>query len=117
MAQSLAELVDEITLDAGDIYEQLSGFLQVFSDEVTVPALGTVLHFPVEVTGFGFEGDERRGLVAQCRHEGGAGAASLVDVRFERHSVAGWLHAAYRTWLGLKPFPALRPSNWSWPST
>jgi hypothetical protein len=79
MAQSLAELVDEITLDAYDIYEQLSGFLQVFSDEVTVPALGPVLHFPVEVTGFGFEGDAR--------------------------------------WLGLKPFPALRPSNWSWPST
>jgi hypothetical protein len=26
MAQSLGELVDEITLDAYDIYEQLSGF-------------------------------------------------------------------------------------------
>jgi hypothetical protein len=117
MAQSLAELIDEITLDAYDLYEQLSGFLQVFSDEVTVPARGTVLHFPVEVTGFDFEGDERRGLVARCRHDGSAGTVSLVDVRFERRSVAGWLHAAYRTWLGLPPFPALRPSKWSWPST
>ena len=116
MGQSLVVLIDEITLDAYDLYEQLSGFLQVFSDEVTVPALRTVLHVPVEVTGFDFEGDERRGLVAQCRHDGGAGTVSLVDVRFEPHSVAGWLHAAYRTWLGLPSFPARRPSDWSWPS-
>ena len=117
MAQSLAKLIDEITLDAYDLYEQLSGFLQVFSDEVTVPAPGAVLDFPVDVTGFDFEGDERRGLVAQCQHDECAGTVSLVDVRFEPCSVAGWLHAAYRTWLGLPPFPALRPSGWSWPST
>jgi hypothetical protein len=117
MPQDVEQLIDEITLDAYDLYEQLSGFLQAFSDEVTVPALGTVVHFPVEVTGFDLEGEERRGLVAQCRHEGGAGAVSRVDVRFERHSVAGWLHAAYRTWLGLPSFPARRPSDWSWPST
>ena len=117
MAQDLEQLIDEITLDAYDLYEQLSGFLQVFSDEVTVPALGTVVHFPVEVTGFDFEGDERRGLVAQCRHDGGGGSVSLVDVRFEPNSVAGWLHAAYRTWLGLPSFPARRPPDWSWPTT
>jgi hypothetical protein len=83
MPQDFEQLIDEITLDAYDVYEQLSGFLQVFSDEVTVPALATVLDFPVEVTGFDFEGDERRGLVAQCRHDGDAGTVSLVDVRFE----------------------------------
>jgi hypothetical protein len=117
MAQSLAELIDEITLDAYDLCEQLSGFLQVFVDEVTVPVPGAVLDIPVEITGFDFEGDERRGLVAQCQHEGGTGTVSLVDVRFEPHSVAGWLHAAYRTWLGLPPFFARRPSDWSWPPT
>ncbi len=117
MAQDLEQLIDEITLDAYDLYEQLSGFLQVFSDEVTVPALGTVVHFPVELTGFDFEGDERRGLGAQSRPDGGGGSVSLVDVRFEPNSVAGWLHAAYRTWLGLPSFPGRRPSDWSWPST
>jgi hypothetical protein len=117
MAQTLAELIAEITLDAYDLYEQLSGLLQVFSDEVTVPASGAVLDFPVEVTGFDFEGDERRGLVAQCEHGRVVGAVSLVDVRFEPHSVAGWLHATYRSWLGRPPFPALRPSDWSCPST
>jgi hypothetical protein len=63
------------------------------------------------------EGDERRGLVAECRHEGGRGTLSLADVRFEQGSVAGWLHAAYRTWLGLPPFPARRPRNWTWSAT
>jgi len=41
--QSLAKLIDEITVDAYDTDEQLSGFLQVFQDEVTVPASATVL--------------------------------------------------------------------------
>jgi hypothetical protein len=66
-----------------------------------------------EVTGIDFEGDGRRGLVAQCRHDGGAGSVSLVDVCFEPHTVAGWLHAAYRTWLGFPSFPACRPSDWT----
>jgi hypothetical protein len=116
MPQDLGQLIDEITLDAYDLYDQLSGFLQVFSDEVCVPTPGTMLEFPVEVIGFDFEGDERRDLVAQCRHDGGAGTASLFDVRFEPHSVAGWLHAAYRTWLGLPSFPARRPPGWTWPA-
>jgi hypothetical protein len=64
MAQDLEQLIDEITVDAYGLDEQLTGFLQVFVDEVTIPAPGTVLDFPVEITGFDFEGDERHGLVA-----------------------------------------------------
>jgi hypothetical protein len=117
MTQPLDQLIDEITVDADDLGEQLSGFLQVFQDELTLPVPAAVLGIPVEVTGFDLEGDERRGLVAECRHEGGRGRLSLADVRFEQGSVAGWLHAAYRTWLGLPPFPARRPRNWTWPAT
>lgn len=115
MAQSLAQLIDEITVDAHDTDEQLSGFLQVFQDEVTVPVGATVLGMTVEVTSFELEGDERRGLVARCRHQGTKDAVSLADVHFESISVAGWLHAAYRTWLCLPPFPAESPSGWAWP--
>jgi hypothetical protein len=113
--QSLAKLIDEITVDAYDTDEQLSGFLQVFQDEVTVPASATVLGMAIEVAGFDMEGDERRGLVARCRHRGAAGTIALADVHFEPDSVAGWLHAAYRTWLCLPPFPARRPPDWVWP--
>jgi hypothetical protein len=115
--QSLTQLIDEITVDAYDTDEQLSGFLQVFQDEVTAPVSATVLGMTVEVTRFDLEGDERRGLVARCRHQGTAGTLSLADVRFEPKSVAGWLHAAYRTWLCLAPFPARRPPGWTWPES
>jgi hypothetical protein len=113
---AIQALIDEITVDAHDVDEQLMGFLQVFMDEVPLPAPATLLGVVIEVTGFDSEGDERRGLVAKCRQRDGAGTVSLADVRFEPASIAGWLHAAYRTWLCLPPFPARRPANWSWPS-
>ncbi len=115
MAQSLAQLIDEITVDAYDTDEQMSGFLQVLQDEVAVPVAATVLGMAVEVTGFDQEGDERRGLVAHCRHQELTDVLSLADVHFEPNSVAGWLHAAYRTWLFLPPFPSRQPPGWTWP--
>lgn len=115
MPKSVAQLIDEITVDAYDTDEQLSGFLQVFQDEVTVPASATMLGTAIEVVGFDREGDERRGLVARCRRRGVTGTIALADVHFEPGSVAGWLHAAYRTWLCLPAFPARRPRDWSWP--
>lgn len=115
MVQSLARLIEEITVDAYDTDEQMSGFLQVFQDEVAVPVAATVLGVAVEVTGFDLEGDERRGLVAHCRHQETEDALSLADVHFGPNTVAGWLHTAYRTWLCLPPFPTERPSGWAWP--
>ncbi|MDQ1358209.1 MAG: hypothetical protein QOG44_2582 [Acidimicrobiaceae bacterium] len=115
MAQSLAQLIDQITVDANDTEEQLSGFLQVFQDEIVTPAAATVLGVAVEVISFDLEGDERRGLVALCRHHEDVGTVAIADVHFEPDSVAGWLHAAYRTWLGLPQFPACRPPEWAWP--
>ncbi len=81
-----------------------------------MPCPATVLDLPVEVLAFDVEGDERRGLVARCgRDAKRVGVVSLADVRFEPGSVAAWLHAAHRGWLGLAPFPARRPAGWSWP--
>jgi hypothetical protein len=39
MARSLAQLIDDITVDAHDTDEQLLGFLHVFRDEVTPRSL------------------------------------------------------------------------------
>ena len=69
MVQSLARLIEEVTVDAYDTDEQMSGFLQVFQDEVAAAVAATVLGVAVEVTGFDLGGgDERRGLVACLRH-------------------------------------------------
>ena len=112
MTQYLGELIREITIDANDVDEQLLEFLQTLQDEVALPVPALVLGIAVNVVGFNLEGDDRRGLVALCRRAGEGGTLSLADVRFETGSVAAWLHAAYRTCLGLPPFPVRQPPNW-----
>lgn len=115
--QSLDELIEFVTVDTYGVDEQLTAILVSFGDEVTLPCSGTVLDIDVEVIGFGIEGDERRGLVARCRRAGGRpGVVALADVRFESGTVAAWLHAAFRAWLGLETFPARRPVQWSLPA-
>lgn len=114
--QSLGELIESVTLDAYGVDEELTAFLTVFGDAVKLPCPAKILDIDVEVLVFDFEGDERRGLVARCQRAGGRPAVvGLADVRFGRDTVAAWLHAAFRTWLGLKAFPARRPASWSWP--
>lgn len=52
MAHSLAQLIDETTVDSYDTDEQLSAFLPVFQGELTVPVDATVLGMAAEVTDF-----------------------------------------------------------------
>jgi hypothetical protein len=40
---------------------------------------------------------------------------ALADIVFPDGTVAAWLHAAYRCYLGLKPFPATAPAGWVFP--
>jgi hypothetical protein len=114
--QSLSELVDSIVVDAYGTDEQLMAFLTVFDDEVDLPCAAQILGVEIEVVAFDLEGDERRGLVVRCCRNGGAtDVVSLADVRFEFGTIAAWLHAAFRAWLGLKTFSARRPEGWVWP--
>lgn len=114
--QSLSQLVESITVDAYGAYEQLVAFLTVFEEEVSLPCAAKILGVDLEVRAFDLEGDERRGLVASCRSPGGSsGVVALADVCFEPGTVAAWIHAGFRTRLGLRAFPARRPAGWSWP--
>lgn len=114
--QSLSQLVESIMVDAYGTDEQLTAFLTVFEEEVDLPCDAEILGVDIEVLAFDLQGDERRGLIVRCRRTGGpTDVVSLVDVRFESGTVAAWLHAAFRSWLGLKTFPARRPDGWSWP--
>jgi hypothetical protein len=114
--RSLSELVDSIVVDAYGTDEQLTAFLTALDDEVDLPCAAQILGVEIEVVAFDLEGDERRGLVVRCRSVGGpTDVVSFADVRFESGTIAAWLHAAFRTWLGLKTFPARRPEGWIWP--
>jgi hypothetical protein len=59
--------------------------------------------------------DATRGLAAVCNAPNGAGEVAFADVAFPADTLAAWLHAAYRHYLGLKPFPAASRPDWTWP--
>lgn len=114
--RSSNELVESIIVDAYGTEEQLTAFLTVFEAEVERPCAAQILGVDVEVLAFDLEGDERRGIVARCRRQGGStDVVSLADLHFESGTVAAWLHAAFRSWLGLRSLPARRPEGWAWP--
>lgn len=68
---ALDELIEEITVDAYGDDEKLWAFRQAFEDDVTLPADGFVIGEPVSVFEIDYDGNERRGLTARCRREGG----------------------------------------------
>ncbi len=113
--QSLEQLIEEVLVDAYDVYEQLGAFCQVFEDVVTVPSPASIVGVDVEVIGFDYSGDERRSIVVRCRRGAVSQDLCLADVRFPEDSDGGWLHAAYRSWLGLEPYPARPPTAPIWP--
>lgn len=104
--EELNDLVERITVDAYGDDEQLWAFRQAFEDEVVLPAEAFVVGEPVAVTEIDYDGNERRGLTARCRREDGSEhIIGACDVLFPEESRAAVYAAAYRTWLGILPYP------------
>lgn len=99
----LDALIDELTVDAFDEDEQLTGLLTGVEDALRPPEPATIVGVPVQVTAVGQGPDERRGLTAVCERDGNRYEVSLVDLRFETDSDVGRVAAAYRRWLGCNP--------------
>ncbi|MDQ3154935.1 MAG: hypothetical protein M3R63_25450 [Actinomycetota bacterium] len=108
---ALDELMVQIIADYRTTDARLSAFLQVFLDEVTLPIEATLLGMPVEITEFDYFNDGR-GLVARCLRPGADQYLTLADLVLAPQSVAAWIHAAYRQWLGMTPHSVLRPPDW-----
>jgi hypothetical protein len=102
-------------IDADGDDEPQTAFLEVFNQDVPLPISATVLGMPVEVVGFDYR-DERRGVVARCRRDGSRQDLAVVDLILQPDTVAAWVQAAYRRWLGLDPNPYDMPAGWrpSW---
>lgn len=102
----LGGLIDEIITDAYGDDEQLWALRQAFEDKVVVPAEAFVVGEPVTVMTIDYDGNERRGLTARCRREGGSEQMiAACDLIFPEGSAAARYMAAYRTWLGIEPHP------------
>jgi len=103
---ALDELIETITTDAYGDDEQLWAFRQAFEEEVRLPADGFVIGEPVSVHAIDYNGNERRGLTATCRREGGAEyVVAASEVAFPVTLPGARLIAAYRRWLNLEPYP------------
>jgi len=101
------ELVDEIVVDAYGDDEQLWAFRQAFEDEVGLPAEARAVGEQVTVLAIDYDGNERRGLTAKCRREDRSEyLIAACDLAFPEGSTAARYVAAYRTWLGIEPYPA-----------
>ena len=71
-----------------------------------MPADAFVLGEPVTVLEIDYDGNERRGLTARCRREDGSEhVLSASDLIFPEGSKGADYMAAYRTWLGIEPYP------------
>jgi hypothetical protein len=106
--EELDDLVDGIVVDAYNDDEQLSAFDTVIGDEVTLPADASVVGQPVTVIKIAYDGNERRGLTAQCRREDGSEyTVAACDLVFPEGSKGSDYIAAYRRWLGIDPYPTV----------
>ena len=106
--EELNDLVDEITVDAYNDDEQLWAFRQVIEDEVAMPTDACALGEPVTVKEIDYDGNERRGLTARCRRDDGSEhVLSASDLVFPEGSIGADYLAAYRTWLGVEPYPQI----------
>ena len=104
--EELNDLVDQITVDAYNDDEQLWAFRQVIEDEIDLPADAFVLGEPVTVMEIDYDGNERRGLTAKLRREDASEhIVSASDLIFPEGSKGADYMAAYRTWLGIEPYP------------
>jgi hypothetical protein len=104
--EELNDLVDDITVDADGDDEQLWAFRQVIEDEVAMPSDAFVVGEPVTILEIDYDGNERRGLTAKLRRQDASvHVISASDLIFPEGSKGADYMAAYRTWLGIEPYP------------
>ncbi len=95
----LDSLIDEITVDCNDEYEQLTGFEVAFDEDANFPCSGKVVGEEVEVLSVAIK-DYRRELIATCKRGGRRYDIALLDVDLRADAATSRLLAAYRRWLG-----------------
>lgn len=116
MSDAIDELIEEVIVDAYGDYEQLSSFCQAFEDGARFPFRGRVIGVEVDVTAVDFDGDERRGLLAECRRAGESYTVSLLDVTpvgplsLETRRLLD----AYRRWSGAAPLAVEQSATTPW---
>jgi len=96
----LDALIDELTVDAYDEDEQLSGFVVGAEEALRRAEPATIVGVEVQVAGVDCGADGRIGLLARVRRDGATHEVALADLTFAVGSELGAVVAAYRRWQG-----------------
>ncbi|MEU5261902.1 plasmid pRiA4b ORF-3 family protein [Amycolatopsis sp. NPDC021455] len=114
--ESPFDAVIETVVTHGWYEDEVEAFAEALETELDLPAEAIANGEPVKVLEFG-RGDWLRPPFAVCRRASENIELDLADIRFPPETAAAWLHAAYRHYLGLEPFPAEPHPDWSWPES
>jgi hypothetical protein len=97
--ESIEDLIERVTVDAyGD--EGHEAFLCAFDDEVVYPIGAQLAGTDVVVVKIDYQGNARRGLIADLEAHGARHRVALLELRVESNDHFGELLVAYRRWLG-----------------
>jgi hypothetical protein len=99
-AAELDALIEELTIDAYNDEDQLSGFLVGAQEALTRGEPATIVGVGVEVVKVDCGPDARTGLTARVRRAGAIYEVALADLAFASGSQLGLVVAAYRRWQG-----------------
>lgn len=111
----LDRVIEIVLVDAYGEEEETVAWETVLEDVIDVPVQAELLGQAVTVTQVGTSSG-RAEVTARCRGSHGTdGEVAFADLLFPQQSEAAWVHAAYRRYLGLQPFPAVSRPDWTWP--
>jgi hypothetical protein len=99
-AAKLDALIEELTVDAYNDEEQLSGFLVGAEEALVRGERATIDGVSVEVISVDCGPDARTGLTARVSRDGAGHEAALADLALAPRSELGAVVAAYRRWQG-----------------
>ena len=99
-AAALDALIEELTVDAYNDEEQLSGFLVGAEEALLRGQQATIVGVTVEVVRIDCGPDARTGLTARVLRDGTSHEVALADLTFAADSALGVVVAAYRRWQG-----------------
>ena len=94
----LDSLIEEITVDCYDEYEQLTAFQTAFENDANFPCTGTVIGEQVEVLHVHGE-DDRHELIATCQRNDRHYEIALLDIELDADPDTSRLIAAYHRWI------------------
>jgi len=101
--RELDALIDDLTVDAYNDEEQLSGFLVGAEEALNRGELAWLVGVEVKVVGLDVGPDARTGLTALVRRDDTTYEVALADLTFAADSQLGRRVAAYRRWHGRTP--------------